>query len=42
DIDDYTEGKVISEDAKAKIEAWWKKTQHKRHLPISVFDDFWK
>ncbi|MCT1226033.1 ammonia-dependent NAD(+) synthetase [Lactococcus lactis] len=42
DIDDYTEGKVISEDAKAKIEAWWNKTQHKRHLPISVFDDFWK
>ncbi len=42
DIDDYTEGKVISDDAKAKIEAWWNKTQHKRHLPISIFDDFWK
>ena len=42
DIDDYTEGKEISPDAKAKIEAWWNKTEHKRHLPITIFDDFWK
>lgn len=42
DIDDYTEGKQISAKAQEKIEAWWNKTQHKRHLPITVFDDFWK
>lgn len=42
DIDDYLEGKTISADAQAKIEGWWHKTEHKRHLPITVFDDFWK
>ncbi|MCL2858892.1 MAG: ammonia-dependent NAD(+) synthetase [Streptococcaceae bacterium] len=42
DIDDYTEGKQISTDAQEKIENWYLKTQHKRHLPISIFDDFWK
>ncbi|MFC4771013.1 ammonia-dependent NAD(+) synthetase [Enterococcus hermanniensis] len=42
DIDDYLEGKTIAADAQATIENWWNKTQHKRHLPITVFDDFWK
>lgn len=42
EIDDYLEGREVLVDAQEKIEAWWKKTQHKRHLPISVFDDFWK
>ena len=42
EIDDYLEGKAISEQAKATIEAWWNKTEHKRHLPITIFDDFWK
>ncbi|WP_303971913.1 ammonia-dependent NAD(+) synthetase [Streptococcus merionis] len=42
DIDDYLEGKTISPEAQATIESWWHKTEHKRHLPISVFDDFWK
>lgn len=41
-IDDYTEGKQISSEAQAKIETWWNKTEHKRHLPITIFDDFWK
>lgn len=41
DIDDYLEGKTISKEAQDKIEAWWYKTEHKRHLPITVFDDFW-
>lgn len=41
-IDDYLEGKQVPVDAQEKIEAWWNKTQHKRHLPISVFDTFWK
>lgn len=42
DIDDYLEGKAISQQAQQVIENWWKKTEHKRHLPISIFDDFWK
>ncbi|HHL9609243.1 TPA: ammonia-dependent NAD(+) synthetase [Streptococcus pyogenes] len=42
DIDDYLEGKLISKAAQATIEKWWHKGQHKRHLPIIIFDDFWK
>lgn len=42
EIDAYLEGKDVSEDAAATIESWYLKTQHKRHLPITVFDDFWK
>lgn len=42
DIDDYLEGKPISKVAQATIEKWWHKGQHKRHLPITIFDDFWK
>lgn len=42
EIDDYLEGKTVSPNAQQTIENWWHKTQHKRHLPISIFDDFWK
>ena len=42
EIDDYLEGKTISPEAQATIENWWYKGQHKRHLPITVFDDFWE
>ncbi|MGT2929340.1 ammonia-dependent NAD(+) synthetase [Streptococcus dentasini] len=42
DIDDYLEGKNVGSQAQQTIENWWKKGQHKRHLPITVFDDFWK
>ncbi|MGQ7394686.1 ammonia-dependent NAD(+) synthetase [Streptococcus suis] len=41
-IDDYLEGKTIDIQAQEIIEGCWKKTEHKRHLPITVFDDFWK
>ncbi|HFR3701442.1 TPA: ammonia-dependent NAD(+) synthetase [Streptococcus suis] len=41
-IDDYLEGKTIDLQAQEIIEGFWKKTEHKRHLPITVFDDFWK
>ncbi|WEV45659.1 ammonia-dependent NAD(+) synthetase [Streptococcaceae bacterium ESL0687] len=41
-IDDYTEGKKVSPEAQKIIENWWKKGQHKRHLPVTIFDDFWK
>ncbi|MGB6179458.1 ammonia-dependent NAD(+) synthetase [Carnobacterium sp.] len=42
DIDDYLEGKRIEAETAKKIENWYLKTQHKRHLPITPFDDFWK
>jgi len=42
EIDDYLEGKQISQEAQATIEKWWYKGQHKRHLPITVFDTFWE
>ncbi|WP_373470961.1 ammonia-dependent NAD(+) synthetase [Carnobacterium alterfunditum] len=41
-IDDYLEGKEVSKEAAQKIESWFLKTNHKRHLPITIFDDFWK
>lgn len=42
DIDDYLEGKPVSDTAKNTIEALYRRSMHKRHLPVSVFDDFWK
>lgn len=41
-IDDYLEGKEVSEDNAKVIEAWFLKTEHKRHLPITKDDTFWK
>jgi NAD+ synthase len=41
-IDDYLEGKAIPEQAREIIEGHYKRSMHKRHLPITVFDDFWK
>lgn len=41
-IDDYLEGKEIPQEAKEKLEGHYLKTEHKRHLPITVYDDFWK
>ncbi|MGR3741278.1 ammonia-dependent NAD(+) synthetase [Companilactobacillus sp. DQM5] len=38
EIDDYLEGKEISEDSAEKIENWFIKTEHKRRLPYTVFD----
>lgn len=42
EIDDYLEGKEIETASAEKIEKWYRQTQHKRHLPITIFDDFWK
>lgn len=41
-IDDYLEGKAVPDEARQTIEKWFKKTEHKRHLPVTPFDDFWK
>lgn len=42
DIDDYLEGKDVATEAAEKIENWYLKTQHKRELPINVYDEWWK
>lgn len=42
DIDDYLEGKDINTEAAEKIEAWFTKTEHKRALPITVYDQWWR
>ncbi|PKC52164.1 NAD synthetase, partial [Rhizophagus irregularis] len=42
DIDDYLEGKEVPENVKNIIEGHFIKSQHKRHTPITIFDDFWK
>ncbi|AFR03361.1 NH(3)-dependent NAD(+) synthetase [Pectobacterium carotovorum subsp. carotovorum] len=41
-IDDYLEGKQIEAKDAAIIENWYRKTEHKRRPPITVFDDFWR
>nr|WP_027108839.1 ammonia-dependent NAD(+) synthetase [Lacticigenium naphthae] len=41
-IDDYLEGKEVSEKDAKIIEKWFEQTKHKRHMPITIFDDFWK
>ncbi|SOC43448.1 ammonia-dependent NAD(+) synthetase [Ureibacillus acetophenoni] len=41
-IDDYLEGKEVPEESRKVIEGHYIRSQHKRHLPITVFDDFWK
>lgn len=42
DIDDYLEGRSVSQKAAETIENWYRKTEHKRHTPINVYDTFWK
>ncbi|MHC9536658.1 ammonia-dependent NAD(+) synthetase [Dellaglioa sp. BT-FLS60] len=41
-IDDYLEGKTVSKEVSDKIENWYLKTEHKRHMAITVYDSFWK
>lgn len=41
-IDAYLRGEDVSEKDSEVIEDWFVKSRHKRHLPITVFDDFWK
>lgn len=41
-IDAYLTGQEVSDSQAETIETWYLKSQHKRHLPITVFDDFWR
>ena len=42
EIDDYLEGREVSPAAAEKIEGWYRRTQHKCHLPIAPYDTWWK
>lgn len=42
DIDDYLEGKEIPQEAQRHLESLYQRSMHKRHMPITVYDDFWK
>lgn len=41
-IDDYLEGKEIPSDAREKLEGYYLRSQHKRNMPVTIFDEFWK
>lgn len=41
-IDDYLEGKQIAEEDAAKIEARYLVSEHKRQVPATMFDTWWK
>lgn len=41
-LDDYLEGKEVPDNVKSIIEGHYLRTQHKRHMPITIFDEFWK
>lgn len=37
-IDDYLEGRSVPEDVKERIENHYRRSEHKRNLPVTVFD----
>ena len=41
-IDDYLEGRSVSEVDAELIETWYLRSRHKRTMPVTVFDDWWK
>lgn len=41
-IDDYLEGKMIPDGPRQKLENYFLRAQHKRQMPITIFDNFWK
>ncbi|WP_309065957.1 ammonia-dependent NAD(+) synthetase [Microbacterium sp.] len=41
-IDDYLEGHQVDPDVAARIEARYVATRHKRHLPVTPADDWWR
>ncbi|KAB7671138.1 ammonia-dependent NAD(+) synthetase [Bacillus sp. B1-b2] len=41
-LDDYLEGKEVTKEVADKIEARYLITEHKRQVPVSMFDTWWK
>ncbi|MEO6309539.1 MAG: ammonia-dependent NAD(+) synthetase [Leifsonia sp.] len=42
DIDDYLEGRPVAQDVAEAIEARFLATEHKRRVPASLFDSWWR
>ncbi|RNB84455.1 ammonia-dependent NAD(+) synthetase [Brevibacillus fluminis] len=42
EIDDFLEGKDVSPEVQSKLEAKFMMTRHKRHLPVTPYDTWWK
>ena len=42
ELDDYLEGKTVDRDIAKKIEKRYLISQHKREMPASLFDEWWK
>lgn len=42
DIDDYLEGRDIPTEAAERLEEKYLKTRHKRNLPVTIFDEWWR
>lgn len=42
DLDDYLEGKKVSKEIADKIEKRYLMSEHKRRMPASIYDNWWK
>jgi len=42
EIDDYLEGKVVDDTVAATLEARYRATEHKRQLPVTPADSWWR
>lgn len=42
DIDNYLEGKPVAKEVAERIEKLYLRSAHKRHIPATMFDDWWK
>jgi len=42
DLDDFLEGKDVPDEVAEAIEARYRATEHKRQVPVSLFDDWWR
>lgn len=40
-LDDYLEGKQVESDIAKKIETRYSNTEHKRQLPVTIYDTWW-
>jgi len=42
DLDDYLEGRDVATDVAEAIEQRYRATEHKRQVPVSLFDEWWR
>ncbi|MDO5534497.1 MAG: ammonia-dependent NAD(+) synthetase [Propionibacteriaceae bacterium] len=41
-IDDYLEGREVPDAVAERLEATWRRTRHKRTVPVTIFDTWWR